>query len=91
MAKLLLKYGFPGTYLVCREKNDRYNDIVENICPQLLIEDDCKSIGGTWQMCITHVKPEIRDRIQYVVVRESKGIDDIQINIDLLEDRKNKL
>lgn len=55
MASLLVKYGFYGDFLVAREPKERYADIVEAIKPDVLIEDDCKSIGGAWQMCITKI------------------------------------
>ena len=72
---LLAKYDFPGTRLYYREKNQKYKDIVEEVMPDILIEDDCWSIGGKWQMCITHVKPGLKERIESIVVKEFKGID----------------
>lgn len=62
MADLLRKYEFVGTFLVAREKKESYQDIVEHLKPDILIEDDCKSIGGAWQMCISKLKPEIRKK-----------------------------
>lgn len=73
--ELLLKYDFPGEYLYYRGLGEKYKDIVEGVIPGVLIEDDCRSIGGSWQMCITYVKPEIKDRIKSIVVREFKGVD----------------
>ena len=43
---LLNKYHFVGTYLYYREKNQKFKDIIEQVKPDILIEDDCKSIGG---------------------------------------------
>ena len=68
------------TELLCRDKQESYSDLVEKIIPDILIEDDCKSIGGEKQWCITGVKREVRDRIQSIIVEEFKGIDNIQID-----------
>jgi hypothetical protein len=75
IAGILRRYGFAGTKLCFREKGEKYKNIVEAVIPDVLIEDDCRSIGGAWQMCITHVEPSIRASIKSIVVREFKGID----------------
>jgi hypothetical protein len=80
---LLEKYNFPGTKLLYRKKGQKYRDIVEAVMPDILIEDDCRSIGGQWQMCITHVKPELRAGIKSIVVKEFRGIDHLP---DVLDD-----
>ena len=75
IAALLVKYGFVGSKLYYREKGQKYKDIIEVVRPDVLIEDDCKSIGGSWQMCITYVQPQIKKTIKSIVVKEFKGID----------------
>lgn len=84
IAVLLKKYAFAGTELYYRSKGEKYKDIVEKIQPAILIEDDCKSIGGTWQMCITKVEPNIRSKITSIVVGEFQGIDNLPRNISEL-------
>lgn len=59
VAKILLENGFPGAYLYYREKDEEFSDIAELLIPDVLIEDDCRSIGGKRQMTITNVKYEI--------------------------------
>lgn len=39
-------YGMKYTEILCREKGEQCNEIVEQIRSNILIEDDCKSIGG---------------------------------------------
>lgn len=78
IAKLLERYGLPGEKLYYRDDGKTYKDIVEAVKPDVLIEDDCKSIGGARQMCITHVSPEIKQDIKSVVVREFGGIDHLE-------------
>lgn len=62
IASLLKEYGFPGTLLVAQEQKEAYKDLVELLQPDILIEDDCKSIGGAWQMCITKVNQNLKKR-----------------------------
>lgn len=85
VAALLQKYGFPGSFLAARQFGEKYKDIVESLCPDILIEDDCRSIGGTWQMCITKVNPRIKEKMISIVVPEFKGIDDLPTDIELLK------
>jgi hypothetical protein len=84
IASLLRRYGFRGDLLVFRERKETYKAIVEAIQPDILIEDDCKSIGGAWQRCITKVKPEIKERIVSIIVPEFKGIDHLSVDIGRL-------
>ncbi len=47
----------------------------------ILVEDDCRSIGGADEMTITHVRPEIKTKIKSIVVEEFRGIDNLSDNI----------
>lgn len=85
IASLLKKLGFQGTYLVAREQKESYKDIVEELLPDILIEDDCKSIGGAWQMCITKVDPIIKSKIVAIAVPEFKGIDGLPLDLEKLK------
>ncbi len=54
--------------------------------PDVLIEDDCESIGGAGEMVITHVKPEIKTKIKSFAVKEFEGIDHLPDKVfELLE------
>lgn len=72
---ILIKGGFAPGVLYYREGKEKYRDIVEFIKPDILVEDDCKSIGGKWQMSITYVNPELKQKIKSIVVKEFRGID----------------
>lgn len=74
-------YGMKYTAILCRNKNEQYSDLVERIRPNILIEDDCSSIGGQAEWCITHVNDELKTDIQSVIVPEFKGIDEIEIKL----------
>lgn len=83
---LLMRFEFPGAYLYYRTGSEKYKDIVESLKPDILIEDNCISIGGAWQMSITYVDEKIRGQIKSIVVKEFKGIDDLPGNlIDLMQ------
>ena len=84
IADILGRNNFAPGILISREGNEMYKDIVESVKPDILIEDDCRSIGGKWQMCITYVKPEIKRKIKSIVVKEFQGIDHLpKMAIDL--------
>lgn len=73
--EILKKYKFPGNRLYYRGKGESYKDIAEEVIPDILIEDNCRSIGGKWQMTITYVEDNIKNKIKSIVVNEFKGID----------------
>lgn len=60
------------------------SNIIEALCPDILIKDDCKSIGGDWQMCITKVNLELKEKIKSIIVPEFKGIDNLSFDINCL-------
>lgn len=62
-------------------QKEKYKDIAEKVMPDILIEDDCESIGGADNMTITYIKPEIKKNIKVVCVKEFKGIDHLPDNI----------
>jgi hypothetical protein len=89
IASLLKRYDFEGAYLVSRDPKEKYQDIVETLRPDILIEDDCKSIGGEWQMCITNVCKDIKETIISIVVPEFKGIDHLPNDLNQLKEFHN--
>ena len=79
-AEMLKSFGFLGSKLYYRGENQEYKDVVEIVYPDILIEDDCYSIGGAKEMCITNVAKSLQERIKSVVVKEFKGIDNLSPN-----------
>jgi hypothetical protein len=77
-------HGFPRGRLLFRQGKQTYKDIAEAVLPDVLVEDDCASIGGAEQMTITNVEPTIKRRIKSVVVKEFSGIDRLPDKIELL-------
>ena len=78
---VLDKYDFPEGQVFYRQSGESYKDIAEKIIPDVLVEDDCESIGGENEMTITFVKPEIKQKIKSIVVKEFSGIDKLSDNI----------
>ena len=81
---VLQNYGFPNGQVFFRQSGEGYNEVVERVLPDILIEDDCESIGGEKNMTYPHLKSETRDRIKSIVVKEFGGIDHLPDNINAL-------
>jgi len=81
---VLEKYNFPKGQVFYRQDGESYKDIAEKIIPDVLIEDDCESIGGAKEMTITFVMPEIKQRIKSIVIKEFSGIDNLPDDLKFL-------
>ena len=79
--KVLTRHKFPTpTNLYHRIGLEEYTDVVNKIQPNVLIEDDCESIGGLSEM----ISPTLSDNIQKIVVKEFEGIDKLANDIAIL-------
>jgi hypothetical protein len=72
---VLRKFNFPNGEILFRKSGEDYKDIVEKIVPNILVEDDCESIGGEKEMVYPHTEPGVKTRIKSIVVKEFGGID----------------
>jgi hypothetical protein len=72
---VLRNHSFPSGQVLFRGMDEQYNDVAERVLPDILIEDDCESIGGEKEMTYPHIKPEVKARIKSIVVKEFGGID----------------
>ena len=72
---VLRSYGFPDGPVCFRQPNETYAAVAERVMPDVLIEDDCESIGGETKMSYPHLKLELKQRIKSIVVQEFGGID----------------
>jgi len=83
---VLRKYHFPNfSKLFYRFKGEDYKDVAEKVLPDILIEDDCESIGGKAEMTYPHIRKDLKPKIKSIVVKEFGGIDHLP---DLLEKLK---
>ena len=87
---VLRRHGFPDGEVFYRRDGQQYKDIAERIMPDILIEDDCESIGGQEQMIYPHIKPELQARIESIVIKEFSGIDHLSDSITLMFSIKAK-
>ncbi|MBD3155201.1 MAG: hypothetical protein GF368_00915 [Candidatus Aenigmarchaeota archaeon] len=72
---VLDRYKFPKGKLLHRKRFEKYSNVAERELPDILIEDDCESIGGEKEMTITFVRPEIKRKIKSIPIKEFGGID----------------
>jgi hypothetical protein len=83
---VLKKFNFPNAgNLLFRKQGQSYEDISEDIMPDILIEDDCESIGGEIEMTYTNIDPENKKNIKHIIVKEFEGIDHLPDNINKLQ------
>lgn len=69
--------NFPVGKILFRDKNQSYAKIAGAQMPDILIEDDCESIGGNAQMTYPNIAHDIQKRIKSIVVKEFAGIDNL--------------
>ena len=81
---VLRKHDFPDGQVYFRYIGEPFNDIAERVLPDILIEDDCESIGGENEMTFPHIKAELKARIKLIVVKEFGGIDHLPDDITAL-------
>lgn len=72
---VLNRHGFPDAEIFYRKAGEEYKDVAERLVPDVLVEDDCESIGGEKEMVYPHITPRLKARIKSIVVREFGGID----------------
>ncbi|MDP2949766.1 MAG: hypothetical protein Q8P22_09555 [Chloroflexota bacterium] len=67
----LRRFNFPAGELYYRREGEDYVDVVRRVCPEVLIEDDCRSIG--WEEVIT---PKLKAEwgIKGIIVQEFGGL-----------------
>jgi hypothetical protein len=78
---VLKKFSFPEGELFFRIAREEYKDVAERVLPDVIVEDDCESIGGEKEMTYPCIKQELKDRIMSVVVKEFGGIDHLPDDI----------
>lgn len=78
---VLRKHGFPDGHVFFRAPGETYGDIAARELPDVLIEDDCESIGAH-HITYPQIRPDARERIKSIVVPEFGGIDHLPDNPD---------
>ena len=76
---ILDKYDFPKAPIHWRDNKQTYAQVAEKIMPDVLIEDDCESIGGEIETTYYHINPATKPKIRQILVKEFGGIDDVEL------------
>ncbi|MGA2828710.1 MAG: hypothetical protein ABSF03_21620 [Streptosporangiaceae bacterium] len=71
---VLRTYAFPPGRVLAREAGESYGDVAGREMPDVLIEDDCESIGAG-QITYPQIRQDRRDRIKSIIIPEFGGID----------------
>jgi len=89
--KLVLnKYSFPKGEVLYRKNGETYKDVAEKVMPNILIEDDCESIGGKKEMTYTFIERGLKKKIKSIPVKEFGGIDHLPDSLeDLMKYKKS--
>ncbi len=84
ISSILDKHGFSKGLFVFRQGTEQYENVAERIMPDVIVEDDCESIGGEKEMVYPRIKLPLKSRIRSVVVREFEGIDHLPESVEKL-------
>jgi hypothetical protein len=71
---VLRRHGFPEGRVFVRGEGESYGDVVERASPDVLIEDDCESIGAA-HIAHGQLRPERRAATRSIIVPEFGGVD----------------
>ncbi len=83
--QVLERYQFPDKEnLLYRKEGQEYKDVGEKLMPDIIIEDDCESIGGEVEMVYPHIRKELKSKIKSIMVKEFGGIDHLPSTLDEL-------
>ncbi len=85
---VLKQYSFPAGEVLFREAGEEYRDVAERAVPNIIVEDDCESIGGEVEMTYPRIRAEMKEKIKSIVVKEFGGVDHLPDSLsDLLNYR----
>ena len=84
MNNVLKKFDFPKGKLLFRKNKETYGNVAEKIIPDVLIEDDCESIGFVSEMTFPKIKSNIKKRVKSIIIKEFGGIDFLPDKINAL-------
>lgn len=82
---ILKRFNFPGSdNLYFRNPGEDYKDVAQRLVPDIIIEDDCESIGGEKEKTYPHISGDLKKKIKSIVVKEFEGIDHLPDKIEEL-------
>jgi len=78
-AFVLREHGFPAGRVLARQPGESYGDVAGREAPDVLIEDDCESIGAE-HITYPQIRPDLRVHIKSIVIPEFGGLDHLPDN-----------
>lgn len=83
-------HNFPKGRLEYRAiGGETYGKLAARVMPDILIEDDCESIGGEKEMIYSQIEPKIRKEMKLIKVREFQGLDHLPDDVCALMSGRN--
>lgn len=80
---VLERHHFPGGRVLFRGSGENYGDVVARELPDVLIEDDCESIGVT-ELAYGQISEDVRRRVRSIVVPEFGGFSHLPDSLEEL-------
>lgn len=74
---VIRRYGFPAGPVYGRHEGEDCGQLVERLGLDVLVEDDCASIGGAGQTCAAQLSCAGRQSVRCVVLPEFSGLADL--------------
>jgi hypothetical protein len=71
---VIRRYGFPPGPVHGRQEGEDYGPLVTRLGLDVLVEDDCESIGGAAQTCTAQLGSAGRQSVRCVVLPEFSGL-----------------
>lgn len=87
---ILSNYYFPAGRILFRDKGQTYAEIAQAQMPDILIEDNCESIGGKDQMTYTSINHNSSNKIKSIIVHEFGGVDHLPDQLNELMESQNE-
>lgn len=75
-AAVLHRHGYPPGRILARRSDESYAQVVEREMPDILIEDDCESIGAA-EIAHPQLRQDLRALVKSIIVPEFGGIDQL--------------
>lgn len=79
---VLDKYNFPKGPLFYRKEGESYGDAAMRIIPDVIVEDDCESIGAD-EITYSQLPANIQQKIKSVIVPEFGGISHLKSDFNI--------
>ncbi len=73
--RVIEEWGLPEGVVYSRLSGEHYGEVAERVMPDIIVEDNCRSIGGEAEMTYPKLRADLKTRIKSIVVEEWGGID----------------